>query len=361
MGLVSLLLYSVPPAVVTEIVSVSPSSGEEGDTVRISCTRLRSGASVTIGGVSATIIGSNYGVSGAYLDVSAPAHAVGAVDVVVTDYHGSSTLTNGFTYALAPAWRMDFRGYANDAAFLADSSNWSTVSRETSGTNGSDVAEMAIDASVSDPGVPSSDRTLRYHINHGATTSSIVVRNDHTFPSPIQELWLEARFKWSTNFSTYGGVGTTPNSHKFFFVTTGGNNGRWAFYNGDDGGAGYHTFHVEKPAPDAVTVGGPETPNIVGETEHCEPYWASDDWHVLRMHCKQSTDIDSADGVFEVWFDGTKFHSETGLNHTDEFGTSPELLHTLSFCRNQDDGPVGRDMYVWWSLVKYYTSNPGWT
>jgi hypothetical protein len=90
--------------IVCTIVSVSPNFGTDdgGDTVRITCTRLRSGDTVTIGGESATITASSYGVytSGTYpyVDVTTPAGTAGLEDVVVTSVFGNDTLEDGFEY-----------------------------------------------------------------------------------------------------------------------------------------------------------------------------------------------------------------------------------------------------------------------
>ena len=85
-----------------QISGVSPSSGPVagGTPVTISGTGFTSGATVTFGGTSAsaTVVGSTT------ITVTTPSHASGAVNVVVTNPGGQSvTLTNGYTYASAPA------------------------------------------------------------------------------------------------------------------------------------------------------------------------------------------------------------------------------------------------------------------
>ena len=85
-----------------QIAGVSPSSGPAsgGTAVTISGSGFTSGATVTFGGTSApaTVVGSTT------INTVAPSHASGAVNVVVTNPGGqSATLTNGYTYAAAPA------------------------------------------------------------------------------------------------------------------------------------------------------------------------------------------------------------------------------------------------------------------
>jgi hypothetical protein len=82
--------------------SVSPNSGSTngGTAVSITGTNFAAGASVTFGGTAATNITV---VSSNSISATTPAHAAGAVSVVVTNTGGQSgTLTSGFTY-IAPA------------------------------------------------------------------------------------------------------------------------------------------------------------------------------------------------------------------------------------------------------------------
>jgi len=86
--------YVSSPPTVTKI---SPNSGSTngGTAVTITGTNFISGASVTFGGAAASNV---IVVSGTSITATTPAHAAGAVNVVVTDSSGSGTLTNGFTY-----------------------------------------------------------------------------------------------------------------------------------------------------------------------------------------------------------------------------------------------------------------------
>jgi hypothetical protein len=86
---------SNPTPIVT---AVSPTSGTTagGTSVTITGTGFLSGATVGFGGTAATGVTV---VSGTSITVSSPAHAAGAVNVVVTNNDGQSgTLTNGYTY-----------------------------------------------------------------------------------------------------------------------------------------------------------------------------------------------------------------------------------------------------------------------
>ena len=79
------------------VTKVSPNSGPSngGTAVTITGTNFVAGATVTFGGAAATNVTV---VSNTSITATTPAHAPGAVNVVVTDNNGSGTLTNGFTY-----------------------------------------------------------------------------------------------------------------------------------------------------------------------------------------------------------------------------------------------------------------------
>ena len=82
-----------------EVTAVDPDTGVATDPLTIEGAGFSHGSAgtptVTIGGVAATSI---VVVSDTEITCVAPAHANGAVDVVVTNAHGTSTLDDGFTY-----------------------------------------------------------------------------------------------------------------------------------------------------------------------------------------------------------------------------------------------------------------------
>jgi hypothetical protein len=90
--------YVAPPSAPT-VTNVTPSSGSTagGTSVTISGTNFQANALVTIGGTSATNVAV---LNGTTITALTPAHAAGAVDVVVTNTDGQSgTRVLGFTYA----------------------------------------------------------------------------------------------------------------------------------------------------------------------------------------------------------------------------------------------------------------------
>ena len=84
------------------VTSVSPNSGSisGGTAVTITGTNFATGATVTFGGTAATNV---VVVSSTSITATTPAHAAGAVTVVVTNTGGlNGSLTNGFTYVNSP-------------------------------------------------------------------------------------------------------------------------------------------------------------------------------------------------------------------------------------------------------------------
>jgi len=87
---------------------ISPSSGSAsgGTRVTITGTGVTTGAAVTFGGTAATNVTVT---NSSTITATTPAHAVGTVNVVVTNGNGQSgTLTNGFTYTGSASGAINF-------------------------------------------------------------------------------------------------------------------------------------------------------------------------------------------------------------------------------------------------------------
>src|SRR5205085_1054377 len=95
-------LNSSPPGSAPTVSGISPTSGPiaGGASVTISGTGFAAGATVTLGGPSATNVNVSSSTS---ITATMPAHAAGLVNVVVTNTDAQSgTLVNGYTYTSAP-------------------------------------------------------------------------------------------------------------------------------------------------------------------------------------------------------------------------------------------------------------------
>ena len=127
-----------PPAPAPTVAGVSPNSGTTGGgtSVTITGANFVAGATVTFGGAAAT----NVNVANASsITATTPAHAAGAVNVVVTNTNGlSGALTGGYTYTSPPPpppppASSDVVLYAGEAPVRAGS--WAVVS-DTSAAGG---------------------------------------------------------------------------------------------------------------------------------------------------------------------------------------------------------------------------------
>jgi glucose/arabinose dehydrogenase len=90
--------YTTAPNPAPTVTSINPTTGVTtgGTTVTITGTGFLAGASVSFGGTAATGVAL---VNSTTISASTPAHAAGAVNVVVTNTDAKSgTLTNGYTY-----------------------------------------------------------------------------------------------------------------------------------------------------------------------------------------------------------------------------------------------------------------------
>ena len=94
--------YTAPPAPAPTVATITPNSGTTngGTALSITGTGFLPGATVKLGGTSATVLAV---VNSNIITATAPAHAAGAVSVVVTNTDTKTgTLTNGYTYVAPP-------------------------------------------------------------------------------------------------------------------------------------------------------------------------------------------------------------------------------------------------------------------
>ncbi|MBV9497010.1 MAG: IPT/TIG domain-containing protein, partial [Acidobacteria bacterium] len=89
--------YAAAPTATTVTPNSGPTAGGQTG-VAIAGTGLTTASSVTFDGLAATITNK----TSTSVTVTTPAHAAGAVNVVVTTGGGSATITNGYTYVEAP-------------------------------------------------------------------------------------------------------------------------------------------------------------------------------------------------------------------------------------------------------------------
>lgn len=100
-------LFTYAPSVSTpSITAITPNSGPiaGGQVVTVTGANFRASdsslATITFGGTAGTV--QSVATNGKSMTVVVPAHAVGAVDVVVSTRDGRATMRNGFTYSASP-------------------------------------------------------------------------------------------------------------------------------------------------------------------------------------------------------------------------------------------------------------------
>jgi hypothetical protein len=86
-------------------------------------------------------------------------------------------------------------------------------------------------------------------------------------------------------------------------------------------------------------------------------------WHQIRIHMKAASAADVADGVIEMWIDGTLFAQATGvLRNFDDVG-EPVLRNGYFFGWSNSGFTDETDFYIRGGTngPKFYATDPGWT
>ena len=255
---------------------------------------------------------------------------------------------------------VTFDGYSNTAALLSDCVVFDCIEQkltDNAGVTGFVAGDVSLDDAANPPGAT---KAMRYHYVHpGDGCNSITLMHSIRFPAR-QEVWAEFVVKWSSSFTTRNDA-CIPNDHKFIFGDTqAAANGRWALYVGSDFGA-FHTIKQEvAQSPDIVPGNYYLNKNVAPNEVFAEKLW-NGTWHTIRLHMKASSSGVTRDGAYQIWIDGVLKHDQSGFATTRNDGTTnPDFIDGFSFARNQDDGPPGVDMYVWWSAIRVFGANPGW-
>ncbi len=164
------------------VTAISPTSGPDtgGTSVTISGTGFRSGAGVTFGGVAAAGVSVP---SGAQIAATAPAHAAGTVNVVVTNSDGQSvTLFNGFTYNLSippPPTGLSPNGTTLPGTATSVTMFWSSTA---GATKYAVRLQDNTDGTIRDPRNNCPTNTIDLCVNDIVSTSySVPVRAGHSY------------------------------------------------------------------------------------------------------------------------------------------------------------------------------------
>ncbi len=182
---------------------------------------------------------------------------------------------------------------------------------------------------------------------------------------PKKEIWVEAIARFEPGFKTNNPNCTTSsgalmtgvwkflfglaNSHRFHLMIG-------LFGSGKRYEVGYSGCYNLPPKP-------PSGPDPYASMR-CQSVWSpfnaftDGQWHMWRLHMKQSSSIGAWDGDYEIWMDTTKVYGANDI---------PAWLNSLSW------GPfrwgqmgatfnVGPARYqrMWWGNYRYWDTDPGW-
>jgi uncharacterized repeat protein (TIGR01451 family) len=211
-----LTLTAGPPSLT--VTGVTPGRGgiSGGTVVAIAGTNFSSGATVTFGGNPATNVVFNNSTS---LTATTPAHAVGLVDVTVTNPSTqAATLQNGFTYTgLVSHYTFDVAGNpgkdvvsSNDATFTGVSQNPGKVGN--GGTFSSGYMDLPAAANLN---VRSGDFTLSAFVKSSSTTNGNWLTKAAAGPTHQYGLGTAGSTKGLFSFDGGAGGSVTSTSNIF--------------------------------------------------------------------------------------------------------------------------------------------------
>ena len=246
--------------------SVAPNTGGTGGgmSVNVTGTGFLSGASVTFGGVAASAVTVQ---NSSLLSATVPAHALGNVDVSVTNSNGeSATLSGGFSYVPPSVLSINFVGggpdglplgmAASEQAGVVPKSNWNnaagasgSVAGLTDDTGAASAAAVAWSAnstwSTGIQDAPGNPRTMKGYLDSGSnTTTQIVLSNLPAYLNNGFDLYVyfdgdnfeDRRALYTVGATTLSG--TDPAFTDYFGVFTqaaNGSNGNYVVFRGLSG------------------------------------------------------------------------------------------------------------------------------
>lgn len=338
--------YTYTGAVVS-IGSVSPATGTAsgGTTVTIFGSGFVSGATVDFGANPGTGV---IFVSSSELQVTSPAHAAGAVDIVVTNPDNSTaTLTNGFSYtAAAYLFSDDFEG--------RDMSKWSSYGYAVQSAiknNGSYAAQghYVICGDSSNPAC-------------GAAVQDNNVAFEKVYDTVgIPEIFVRGCFRIQTPEA-----GASHYLQRKLFYFTAGCFGCSMFPNGDPWSIIVGTWQTNPnqwgalgPGPMYMTWALQNTPiggssSMVWPDSFTGPALAVDydTFYSLELRVKYNTALTAPwNGEVQIWIDGTSVYNAAGWSLNRQYNNYHLRMFRFGCQANRDNYDIVNEYRQWDDIV----------
>jgi len=219
-------------------------------------------------------------------------------------------------------------------------------------------------------------RSMRYDFESQGV-NSVHIGRGILLPTMVRELWGEVVIKWSRNFTPCN-PNRTRCDHKtlFYRVHPAEDNGRWSLHVGGGAGEGGPDVNVTIFTPRGPVEGHPDwvkwgLPRALREVDisnrpsmvPANQYY-DEEWHVVRMYVRHSTDEESYDAQMKLWIDGELLYDTAELQAKyglPRFGTDEQLMiREILVGRNKDAGLDNGTESMWVARIRAWKDNPGW-
>jgi hypothetical protein len=219
-------------------------------------------------------------------------------------------------------------------------------------------------------------RSMRYDwTNQGV--DAISIGRGIRLPQEVDELWAEVVIRWSRNFTPCN-PNRVPCDHKtlFYMVKPSDTMERWSVHVGGGAGESGPNVGVTIFAPLGSVEGHPDwrswqLPRALRAVdvssrppiESANRYF-DDEWHVLRMYVRHSSDAATYDARIKLWMDNELLYDTDQLRSrygVPGFATEEGLKITqILLGRNKDAGLDQGTESMWIARVRAWPTDPGW-
>lgn len=176
--------------------------------------------------------------------------------------------------------------------------------------------------------------------------------------SEIQEVWIEVKLRFSSNFTIDGHPDyktmSDPPAGGFKLLHT-------HYHHLEDGFAGPNRFQIAFPYSGSqleAKQGGDNWDNQYfnhPDAPRAGDLFDGSTWHVIRQRIRIGPDSRNLPHLMEFWLNG----QYQGISKAEYPGSGVPYLYSLEFGVNMNRFPPA-DQYIWWSHIKIWQTDPGW-